>query len=309
MLLATRRKTPQVAVLMSAFNSEGYIAEAITSILTQSFEDFALLVIDDGSSDSTFEIVMSFDDLRITALRLDHNHGLAAALNVGLGHIRSPYVARMDADDVSFKQRLDTQVSFMQENPEIGFCGSFVESFGQERLRFIYPTDHPHLAVSLLSYNPIAHPTVMFRREIFEKYHLQYRKAYSYCEDYDLWSRASRFVRIANLPLSLLKYRLHDAQVTNRHNQIQQPNARRVRIRQMEYLCDGLAARERELYIKMIGGLAEFELPLKDEVAALKQKILTKNYQKRLYDSVLLARALDEPCLEPIIVALEDDTA
>jgi glycosyltransferase involved in cell wall biosynthesis len=308
MLQATQRK-PQITVLMSAFNSEAHIAEAISSILVQTFDAFALLIIDDGSTDATFEIAMSFADTRVKVLRLEKNQGLAAALNVGINQITSPYIARMDADDISVKERLALQWSFMQENPELGFSGSFVDSFGQETLRFIYPTDHTHLAIALLTYNPIAHPTVIFRRETVTRYHLRYRPAYSYCEDYDLWARAIRYVRVANLPLSLLNYRLHDAQVTNRHHQIQQPLARRIKLAQMEYLCDGLASSELELYATLIEGSPKFSVPMSDEKAALKQKILRSNTRKGLYDHALLARALDDPCLGPAIVQLEDSEA
>jgi glycosyltransferase involved in cell wall biosynthesis len=114
----------KITVLMSVFNGERFLRGAIESILSQTYKDFEFLIIDDGSTDASTNIIASYRDSRIRSLRSERNLGLAASLNQGLASSTGQYVARMDADDISLPNRLARQVGFMQTHPHVGACGT-----------------------------------------------------------------------------------------------------------------------------------------------------------------------------------------
>ena len=120
---------PKVTVLMPVYNGEKYLKEAITSILLQTFDDFEFLIINDGSSDASVDIIQSFRDPRIRLVHNDTNIGLIATLNKGLKLAHGKYVARMDQDDISLPRRLEKQTYFMDNNPDVGVCGTWIKLF------------------------------------------------------------------------------------------------------------------------------------------------------------------------------------
>jgi glycosyltransferase involved in cell wall biosynthesis len=125
--------TPSVTVLMSVFNGEKFLKEAIESILKQTFKDFVFLIIDDASTDRSVEIIRSYSDFRIQLIQNKNNLGLAASLNLGLAECKTPYVARMDADDISLPHRLKVQYEWMQKHPEVGVCGTFMKELNGKK--------------------------------------------------------------------------------------------------------------------------------------------------------------------------------
>lgn len=207
----TPERDPLVTVLMGVWNSSRYLDEAIRSIVDQTFEDFTFLIIDDGSSDGSAEIIERWAkwDHRIVPIHHDENRGLTECLATGVEHARTPLVARMDADDVSLPERLEVQVRFLEEHQDIDVLGSWAyevgergEVLGERR----YPTSHEEL-VRLLWTNPIIHPTVMFRRDSVRNVG-SYARSVQKRQDYDLWFRCvAGGLRLANVPRSLLKYR------------------------------------------------------------------------------------------------------
>jgi len=202
---------------MPVYNASLFVGEAIQSILTQSFNDLEFLIIDDGSSDNTIEVINSFTDPRIQLIVNDHNIGVAASLNRGLSLVKSEYVARMDADDISDKYRLEKQISFMDDNLDIGVSGSWIRLFGdQPRVIERTPIGREKVKAYLLFDNPLYHPTVIIRKSFFIKYGLQYDPTFNRTEDYDLWLRASRHFFLDNIPEPLLMMRHHGKSITNK---------------------------------------------------------------------------------------------
>jgi hypothetical protein len=211
---------------------------------------------------------------------------------------------------------------FMEANPDLGFAGSHIETFGTKRSLVAFPTEHDDLKVSLLSYNPLAHSSVIFRADLFSESKLRYREAFKYCEDYDLWARASRCFRMANIPLPLVRYRRHEAQASTQYHAVQEMNARQIQMDQMEWLCDDLSPRERKMYAEILDGSIEghngssrkglrafvhrmlTKNQVRKEIGALKEKILAKNQIKQMYSQTLLSRALDAPSQGPPTVTL-----
>lgn len=207
---------PAVSVLMPARNASAFICDAMESMLTQTWRDFELLVIDDASEDDTVDRILSFRDARIRLLRSKERKRLAGALNWGLQEARGEWIARMDADDVAHPRRLERQILFLSRHPEIEVCGTDVNAFGagQARQRLRYPRRPEQVRAFSLFHCPFAHPTVMFRRRSFINHQWKYNVDYYPAEDYELWARVLGTVQGANLPCALLRYRRHQASMT-----------------------------------------------------------------------------------------------
>ncbi|UNC93638.1 glycosyltransferase family 2 protein [Candidatus Contubernalis alkaliaceticus] len=203
-------KVPKVTVLMSVYNGEEFLAEAVESILEQTFQDFQFLILNNGSTDKTPEIVDSYNDPRIRLVHNEKNLGLAGSLNRGLDLAEGEYVVRMDCDDISLPQRLDKQAAFMDSNPKVGVCGTWVETMGEtpgEIKRF--QQDPDLIKAGLLFGNfYITHPSVIMRSSLFKKHKLYYNPALYPAEDYALWQKCSKLFPLTNIPEVLLKYRI-----------------------------------------------------------------------------------------------------
>lgn len=212
-----------ISVLMPVFNAEKYIESAILSILNQSLSNFELIIIDDGSTDKTESIISSFNDYRIRLYKNKNNRGLAESLNWALDLAKAPIIARMDADDISTSDRFQIQYDFLQKNPDIGLVGSWIEGFGDVNKRYThrYPVDHDAIVASMIFENPIAHPSVMFRKAVIEKLDSAYTNRYHWVEDWELWWRFKNITKIANIPKVLLKYRITKTSVSHRHTEQQ----------------------------------------------------------------------------------------
>lgn len=204
---------PKVAVLMCAHNAEPFIKEAIESILNQMYADFEFIIVENASTDKTWDIIKSYSDNRIKAFQSPIKQ-LSFNLNFGLMQTRAEYIARMDADDIAKPERLARQVQFLDTHPDIAVLGSAFELYGKSTNHKIIsmPATDKAIRKKLPFRFCLCHPAVMFRRQIIlENGGYQGTK---FCQDVDLWLRLSRdkSVKFANLTESLLKYRIHPAQ-------------------------------------------------------------------------------------------------
>lgn len=214
---------PAISVAMSVYNGERFLSEAIESVLAQSWHDFEFLILDDGSSDSSLEIIRrhAVADSRIRVIARE-NRGLVASLNQLLTEARAPLVARMDADDICAPQRFERQIAFLAARPDHGVVGSLSFDIDENGDSFPliapeHPLTHAQFLAHIASGGPLlAHPTVMYRRDVVLAAG-GYHAAFRHCEDYDLWLRLAHATRIANLPERLLRYRHYAGQVSNRH--------------------------------------------------------------------------------------------
>lgn len=227
---------PKVSVLMPAYNSEKYIAEAIESILNQTFTDFEFIIINDGSTDNTAKIVRQYTDKRIKFIDNKKNQGLIAVLNQGLDLCRGEYIARMDSDDISRPQRFEKQVKYMDENPDVGVLGTSIEQFGDLNKLCIYKSTISYM--DLVQSCTIAHPTVFIRRDILQKYAIRYKSEYVHAEDYNLWAQLIKVTKIHNLTDTLLRYRWHGGNISSVYNDIQAKSTARIRREMLEFLSE-----------------------------------------------------------------------
>lgn len=216
---------PEVSVIMAAYNSQDTIAEAVGSVLAQSFRDFELIVIDDGSTDDTMGIVGSYKDGRIRCLSNPRNCGLPASLNRGISCARGKYMARMDADDIMLPDRLKAQAEFLSEHHDVSIVGSDYVIFGRGTVmkRRCMPVTDDEIRGAALNHSPFCHPSVMARREVFERF--SYNTEFRYGQDYELWSRVLAEFKGANIPKVLLRYRLGER--SNTALSVRKPDERR----------------------------------------------------------------------------------
>lgn len=208
----------KVSVVMAVHNGERFLSEAIESILDQTFKDFEFIIIDDGSTDKTPKILEKYSkkDERIRLIA-QNNQGLTKSLNRGISKARGKYIARMDADDVSLPERLETQYEFMERNEEVVMCGTLAEEVDENGKKLsgkkapkLYldslPTDPHEIRRAILRRNPFVHPSIMARRQALIKTG-GYDESLAYSQDYDLYLRLIQKGQLANIPLKLIRFR------------------------------------------------------------------------------------------------------
>ena len=207
--------TPRISVVMPVHDGERWLREAVDSVLAQTFGEFELLVIDDGSTDGTAGILEGCRDPRLRVAR-QPRAGLTVSLNRGVRMTTAPLVARMDADDVALPERFAQQASFLDAHPEVGLLGTGCHEIAPsgEILRTIRPpVDYMAIRRALIRANPFVHSSVMMRRAALERVG-GYDESLRVAQDYDLWMRLSRVARLANLRDPLMLRRLTPGMVS-----------------------------------------------------------------------------------------------
>lgn len=211
--------SPSISIILPAFNSEAFIAEAIRSLLNQTYTGFELIIINDGSTDRTEEIILTFSDPRIHYHRNEKNSGLIYTLNKAIDLANGKYIARMDADDICLPERLSRQKDFLDQNDDIAAVAApviFIDGAGKETgiWKLDRETILPDRIKKVMPYeNCIAHPSVMIRGAVLKEF--RYKDYQKNIEDYDCWLRLlNRGYAIGKTEMPLLLYRVHDASVT-----------------------------------------------------------------------------------------------
>jgi len=212
---------PEVSVLMPVYNGGAFLRSAIESILSQSYSNFEFIIIDDGSTDDSVEIIKSFKDERIQLHKNGSNLGLIASLNYGLEHCKGKYIARMDCDDVSSKERLEKQVAHMNAHPETGLLGSGSQYSGRFKLYRRLPLNSAEIKSRLFIENIFIHPSMMIRKSVLTENKLQYNPAFPHAEDYALWLNLLQVTEFALLTDEHIFTRMHDNQVSVLYQQTQ----------------------------------------------------------------------------------------
>lgn len=249
---------PAVTVLMPVFNGARYLREAVRSVLAQTFTDFELLAIDDGSTDESLAILSEMPDSRIRIERNARNMGLVATLNRGLAEARGEWIARQDADDLSAPGRLASQMEFMRGNPAVPLIGSdawLIDGNGRPTGRWRTGGHADLVAWDLCFRAPFAHGSALFRRSVVADRMGGYHDMKA-CEDLDLWSRIAREFSVATLRQPLMKYRLHEASIMSAaaKDRVRGKAVQGILQRYMEAMAPGLGEAERECIATVWGG-------------------------------------------------------
>ena len=207
--------TPTLSILMPIFKTAPYLRDAVDSILSQSFTDFELIALDDCSPDNANEILNQYNDPRIIRYLGTENLGLSNVLNIGLDMARGKYIARMDSDDISLPERLQTQVDYLESHPDIDLCSCGMQLFGAKDGKWIRESNPERVKINALFFSPILHASSVWRKESFDKANLRFKQDMVPAEDYDLWCRAlTKGLKLVNLPDCLYLYRIRPNQAT-----------------------------------------------------------------------------------------------
>lgn len=219
---------PQVSIIMPVFNAEPYLAQAMVSILNQTMTDFELIIVNDCSTDNSLRIIQSFADPRITIHTNERNMGIVVSLNRAYAHCQAPFIARMDADDISLPDRLQTQVEWMHAHPETIVLGTTFFRIDQGGVaQEVVPVmlEDTDIRRELIFKSPFAHGSVMIRKSALDRMNVGsniYREEFRYVEDYDLWVRLAPLGSFHNLPGALFMWRDTQNNTTHsRHEDLQ----------------------------------------------------------------------------------------
>ncbi|HSS95800.1 MAG TPA: glycosyltransferase [Terriglobales bacterium] len=223
--------SPVLSVLLPVYNAERYLRQSVCSVLAQTFDNFELLALDDGSTDKSLAILREYElnDSRLRVLSWSQNRGLVPTLNELIANARGRFLARVDADDICFPQRFARQVSFLDLHADHALVGTFCElinNLGQRIGILKHPLDHDEIdRLQLEGRTCVSHTSVLLRRSIISKIG-GYDPQFLHAEDLDLWLRLAEYGKIANIPEVLTQYRLHEDSVSEIHGEQQRAAAR-----------------------------------------------------------------------------------
>jgi glycosyltransferase involved in cell wall biosynthesis len=245
---------PRISVIMPVWNGEKYLAAAVESILAQTFGDFELIIVDDGSTDSTPDIIASYRDPRLRVVKLDHA-GIVSALNAGVAQARAAWIARQDADDISKPTRFEKQWEAVSLNKDVVLSHTDVELIGEigDARRPWFPKTKAFLALKLCFQCPVVHSTVLFNKEAFIKAG-GYRPEERHAEDYALWGRMIELGGVAGIPEKLLSLRMHSVSVSRQNLETQVALSKKISIEHCHRFM-GLGPAEAERALAVLGVL------------------------------------------------------
>jgi glycosyltransferase involved in cell wall biosynthesis len=287
--------TPKVTVLMPVYNGGRYLRQAIESILGQTFKDFEFLIVNDGSTDNSVEIIESYPDARIKLIHNEENLGLVRTLNVGLKHARCEYLARMDADDLSLPQRLQEQVDFLDKNAEIFLCGAWMRYLEENsENKWATPVTHEGIVSNLIFNSVLAHPTVMLRLKTLRERKLCYDEFYAHAEDYELWARIAFCLKFSNMPKELLYYRRHGQNFTQIYEKEKRFYAGLVRQNLLRKLGVEFSEKEFQLHQDLSNSKFQMTTDFVEAVEKWLHKLQRINQRKGLFPEPDFSKVLSE---------------
>lgn len=281
---------PKVSVLMPVYNAEPYLAQAIDSIINQTFTDWELIIINDGSTDGSETVIQKYEDNRIYYLKNDTNLGLIKTLNKGIDLCAGKYIARMDADDIALAERLSLQIDFLDKYPQYIMCGTnatVINNNGLNTGKIRNLCESSLLKINLLFSVPFIHPSILIRKDILENN--RYDESYKHVEDYELWCRIAKCGNISNINKDLMLYRWHDTNVSVLNNETQVRLTNKIITAQLQQL--GLEPSEEDLYCHRItfqlyslGKKRNISLSGFDKISAWFSKLINQNKVYKKYD-------------------------
>lgn len=284
---------PLVSVLVCAYNAERYIQQSIGAIMAQTYKNLEIIIVNDGSIDSTLKILDNFAkiDNRIKIINNENNLGFISSLNIGLDNIKGEYVARTDADDITKPHWIETLVSVMQQNTNLMAIGSYLEILSEEGNGSLlaknnvngqileYPLTNYEIKKKLLFGSTMAHPTMLIRSSVYQKFNLRFNLEYKYAEDYKHWLDISRLGELANYPEALVYYRLHENQTSSKYKKEQDETAKKIRLEAISYYFSDMGIKTNIIPNFSFHDVASLQTEL-----MLQPKVISKDIVEILYD-------------------------
>lgn len=286
---------PLVSVLIPVYNAGLFLRETLDDILNQTFTDFEVILIDDGSTDDSFNIMKSYSDNRIRLFQNEKNSGQVFTLNYGLSLCTGKYIARIDADDRCHPTRLEKQVHALESNQTAGLCLSWYRILGSQKTA--KPSTNPaELKVKLFFRNQIGNSTVMLRRDVIESHHIRFTTEIPVAEDYYFWTRVLAVSDPVIIPEVLMEYREHPGQTSELKKELIKTCTDKVRLFQLNFLGITPDESQAKLHLKLISNPnfsgEEISHLLKWTDYLRLQNVKTGFFNPELFDSELRKREL-----------------
>ena len=284
-----------VSVITSVYNCEDYVEEMLDSVINQTMQDWEMILIDDASTDNTWDKIQKYDDKRIIKIKNSQNQGLTVNLNKALLMCKGKYIIRIDGDDISDLNRFSTQVEFMETHPAIVLSGGFLQTFGDSNVIYKVFLDEEKLRINLLFNTVIFHPTFIIKRDCLVKHKLFYNEYLKYAQDYNLVYELSKVGKLANIPDILTKYRVHNKQVSNEKKFEQKRYADYTRKQILKDLGIFLSDEEFSCWTEFcVMNCQKIGSEKKQKLLEIKQKIIDYNVLQKIYPHELLEKVLNE---------------
>ena len=221
---------PLISVIMPVHNGSEFLNEVIPSIINQTYTNFELLIFDDCSSDNSIEIIENFKDKRIKLFKGEKNIGYVKGLNFLIRHSEGEFIARNDQDDISLPLRFEMQIKTLVNNPDVGVCGTQIETFGKYSKKISYPVKDSDIKAMLIFNVGFHHPTIIFRKKLCDDFDINfYEEKYLPSEDYKLWTVLAKRTNFINTNIILLKYRIHSSNFSSLKIENQKLNNLKIR--------------------------------------------------------------------------------
>lgn len=279
---------PALSVIMPIYNVELYIGKAIDSVLYQTFEDFEFIIIDDGSTDKTYDIISAYHDKRIIIIRNQINKGLAKCLNQGFLIAKAEYIIRMDGDDICKPERFSKQIQFMLEHPNLGISGTYMDLIDEQGKllgKQQKPVGFKNIMVKLFFGNTsLAHPSIIVRKKLLDINYLRYDCAFRYAEDFDLYCRSSLYVVLDNYPEYLIQYRIHPNSVSQKFHQQQLIDAQTALYLHLRRLKLPFSLDDFKIHMSFSLKLSNSEEPSQDVIDSWINYLLEWNKNNNVFD-------------------------
>ena len=288
---------PILTVVMPVYNGEKYLKEAIDSVLGQTFEDFELLVINDGSMDQSLPIIASYKDNRIRLLNNEVNRGIPYTRNLGLKEAKGKFLTWMDCDDISLPQRLELQMNFLRERREYGGCGTWLVRFKGDIEHHVYKAqaNPDFLKATMLFKTSIPNATVMLRLSEVRRFGLVYNENLPIAEDYEFILNCSRYFKFSNIQKVLYRYRDSETSIMNKYDSNEDGSfevLKKVYVQSLGML--GISPSEGQLNLHRLIASRQVFGEMEDYVECYKWLLFIKttNQKKKLYPKKVFNRVL-----------------
>ncbi len=298
-----------VSVIMSNYNTpEEFLRASIESVLNQTYSNFEFIIIDDCSTDNSLEIIKSYKDKRIVVLENKENLGITKSLNLGLEIAKGEYLARMDADDICFPKRFETQVEYLKNNPQVIVCGTGVELIGDwkgrhsNRLirREIPEKDLFKIYLLFGNYPNIVHPSAMFNNKLLIENNIKYDERFPVAQDYNMWTTCCNYGECVNIKETLLYYRVHGGAVSSARTDKQYACAVMNMREQLATIGVELTAEYEEIHCNFLLKRQPYDLRYKYWL----EKIIAHNKKFKIYNSKKIEAVLWKKWVETSYFAL-----
>jgi glycosyltransferase involved in cell wall biosynthesis len=289
---------PFASFIIPTFNSEKYIENTLNSVFSQKFNDFEVLIIDNCSTDKTKNIIEKYQEKekkRCILIQNNENKGIPFARNQGWEKVNSPYILHLDHDDLALPFRLQTQIDFMENNPEITASGTDVKYFGQNDNSWLVPKNSNYIQASILFHSPIANPSAIFRTQILKDNQIKHNLDYSLASDYDIWRQLAMIGKLENLAITCTHIHKHLKNASQNDLQIKLESLQIQKKYFLDTLQIDLNEEELNIAFEVTKNIKTFDLKeYLEKVENLFQKIIQQNQKTHFFSSVYLQKVMEE---------------